>query len=89
MMNKKEEIKKLLNSEKRLLISNLNLTVVESALIMKIAQLYFLTNDNNLLKWMGAFLGATICSSLSFDYIKDEYKKDKKELKYYIGDNYE
>lgn len=88
-MDKINEQKTLLNLQKSLLVANLQFTTAEIGFIIKIIQLYNVSNDVNLLKFAGAFLGAAISTSLVFDYVKDEYRETKKQIKYVMGDNYE
>ena len=85
-LQKKKETLKL---QKSLIITNLELTAFEIGFIIRMIQLYNLSNDINLLKWASAFLGAAISTSLIFDYVRDEYNETKKELVYAIGENYE
>lgn len=88
-MDKINEQKTLLNLQKSLLVANLQFTTAEIGFIIKIIQLYNVSNDVNLLKFAGVFLGAAISTSLVFDYAKDEYRETKKQMKYVTGDNYE
>lgn len=88
-MDKLKEEKETLELLRSLIITNLEFTAVEIGLIIKMIQLYNLSNDANLLKWAWVFLWAVISTSLVFDYAKDEYNESKREFKYTIGDNYE
>ena len=88
-MDKINEQKTLLNLQKSLLVANLQFTTAEIGFIIKIIQLYNVSNDVNLLKFAGVFLGAAISTSFVFDYVKDEYRETKKQMKYVMGDNYE